>query len=127
MSALLACIVVLMSLGDVLLQYLLGDGRWGSCYGNSTFSIELAGENTMNIIAKVVTLLVCTLSVAAGRSSSCTVGTSTKSRGYDAAYARRRKTPPPLAVALPPVIKNLARGSMLKCLADLTGGLVSNT
>ena len=30
------------------------------------------------------------------------------------------------AVVVPPVIKNLARGSILKCLADLTGGLVSH-
>ena len=29
------------------------------------------------------------------------------------------------AVAVPPIIQNLAKGSALKCLADLTGGLVS--
>ena len=28
-------------------------------------------------------------------------------------------------VHIPPVVKNLARGSFLKCAADLTGGLVS--
>ena len=28
-------------------------------------------------------------------------------------------------VHVPPVVKNLARGSFLKCAADLTGGLVS--
>ena len=29
------------------------------------------------------------------------------------------------AVHIPPVVKNLARGSFLKCAADLSGGLVS--
>lgn len=32
----------------------------------------------------------------------------------------------PAAVVVPPVLQNLARGSILKCLADLTGGLVSS-
>lgn len=33
----------------------------------------------------------------------------------------------PLAAVLPPaIVKNLATGSVLKCLADLTGGLVSS-
>lgn len=123
-------------MSDSLFLMSLGDGKTDHAMATA-LSLYLAGEKVMNIIVKVVTLLACALSVAAGRSSSCTADvaptyelkrrTSTKSRGYDAACARRRKTPPPLAVALPPVVKNLTRGSMLKCLADLTGGLVSNT
>ena len=48
--------------------------------------------------------------------------------GSDASYSycnNRRNRAPLAAVIVPPVVKNLARGSFLKCLADLTGGLVS--
>lgn len=46
------------------------------------------------------------------------------SRNQQSRHHRRkgRCTTPP-AVVVPPVVANLARGSILKCLADLTGGL----
>ncbi len=40
---------------------------------------------------------------------------------------RRKKNSLVAAVVIPPVVQNLARGSILKCLADLTGGLVRET
>ena len=43
----------------------------------------------------------------------------------NAMYAPCRMKQTPLAMVVPPVVQNLFRGSVLKCLADVTGGLVS--
>lgn len=82
----------------------------------------------MKLLTKVPLLLLCIFSVAevsarsAVHTTSCSIESSprTRWRRSDAPYTRSRV---PLAVVVPPVVRNLARGSMLKCLADLTGGL----
>lgn len=85
------------------------------------------------LIETVSLLLLCIFSAVQGaadisaryavhKSTLCSIKSSpkTRQRRSDAFSTRGRV---PLAVVVPPVVRNLARGSMLKCLADLTGGL----
>ncbi|KAL7548322.1 hypothetical protein ACHAWF_011607 [Thalassiosira exigua] len=70
--------------------------------------------------ASVLLLCICTCGASSAPGESSSRGWSVDS--VKCAGKRRGKTLP-LAVAIPPVVQTLARGSILKCLADLTGGL----
>ena len=93
----------------------------------------------MSLISNVSLLLLLSIffnaayaTTASGHAASCSAKSTAKDsprsivghrRDNDVSLMRRHQSMP-LAVAIPPVVQNLARGSFLKCLADLTGGLV---
>jgi len=107
----------------------------------ATFSILLLGISCSNITAANYASIPSSSSSYSFRrafSINGAIGTSITHTNHwrgknnnNAAYTRssrsrrqqRQQYTPPLAVVVTPVMRNLARGSILKCLADLTGGL----